>query len=398
VALRKKDGTVSGPYTCVAGITPKQIVTTEPIEDTFYFDGINEPPFFMFGKSNEFCASCTVLDVTPSDSDDGVEIKAVVYRPEIHSFDGVPTPLKNSVTTITVPALPVVSGFTVINDPANSTRVTLVWNPALGAQSYIIQQSLDGVHWDNVNRVSTTTYSLPVRYGYLYLRIAAVNVGQGAWAVWEGQVGVSLANPVAITGLSLRETWLGLTLKVGWGANLAASRYRVTVYQDAGATQMRETDILDNNYDYTFANAQEDDGVGPPPSRNLRIGVVGINGVGVESPTETVIDCYNAPPAVLTGLNAIKTADDGVNATYSISFTPTVATDFDFYRIWGSVTTGFTPAGGNLQYEGPASSFVLVIPLTLGVHDPFYWKAAAYDKWDSSAVNISAEQTITYVP
>lgn len=393
IIFRKKDGSAAGPYTCTEGDSPNKVVLASPLVDTFYFDGIHEPPYFLFGISDKATKLCKVLNIVPSE-DEEMEITASVYNPVIYSFDSLPAPVLRGSTAVTIPDLPVVSGFRVDSSPGDATIVLLSWSPALGAQSYLIQQSRDNVNWDNVARVTSSSYTLSVLYGYLYLRVAAINVGQGPWATWEGTVGVTTVSPTTIVGLALTEAFTGTSVSVNWNAMLAAAQYKVRVYQDAGATLKRTITTPANAATYTIANAISDG----TPKRSMRIGVVGVNGVGVESPTEAVLDVYNAPPDALTGLASPRQTNTSTEATYLVQYTPSAATDLAGYRIWGSATSGFTPGAGNLLYDGLGTLFLISIPKSGGTHAPYYWRAAAYDVWGTDVFNTSAQQTITYVP
>lgn len=394
ILLRKKDGSAAGPYTVTAGTASNKVVSASAISEDFFFDDQHEPPYYLFGSADRVQQNYKVTNVIPSEEEE-VEIQAVIYNPVVHSFDDVdPPPLVGS-TIPNVPDLPTIYGFTAQSSPADASIVLLTWNPALGAQSYLIQQSTDNVNWDNVARVTATTYTLPVRFGYLYLRVAGINAGIGPFSTWEGNVGVSTDSPTTVTGLALAEAFLGTAADILWNVMAVAAQYRVKVYTNAGATLKRTTNTVANTFSYSRADATTDGGT---VSRNLRFNVVAINGVGVESATAAILDVTNPAPDVLTGLSAPLVDNQTAYNDYAAQFTASTAPDLDYYRVYGSATNGFTPGPGNLLYQGPASLFLIRINKTAGAHPAYYWRAVAIDVWGDDSFNMSAQQTIAAFP
>jgi hypothetical protein len=394
LALRKKDGSRAGPYTVTAGPDEYTVVTSATIAEDFYFDRINEPPLYIFGKSEVSNVLCRVIDARPAEGEN-IEITAALYSATVFSFDELAPPALVDNALPPVPPLPAITGFSVASQPGNARLVVLTWNPSLGASSYLIETSYDGEAWNSIARVTSTTYTLSVLYGYLYIRVAGINLGIGAWAEWEGEVGVSTDDPVTVTGLATTDPWLGLEFETVWNAMSVAAQFKIKVFQDAGATLKRETLQAGNAFIYDYDMAVDD---GLPVKRSLRLEVTALNGLGAESPAPAVLDVYNPPPDVLTGLSSTLTLDDPDFVRYLVQYTPSDAEDLDFYRVYGSTTNGFTPGPSNLQYEGPATGFNIDVEKVAGAHPAFYWRACAVDVWGDDVVNMSAQQTIAAYP
>ena len=189
LVFRKKDGTAAGPYRVEAGADEFQVVLIDSVEDAFFFDDVHELPLYQFGVADQWGKLCKVVDIRPSDQDT-VEVVSVNYDQRIHTFDELAAPpLENPTTPPTVPSLPVVTGLQVTPIPDTTKFVQVTWNPALGAKSYVLQESPDGSTWSNVDTVVMTAYTLPIMKGHLYLRVAGINTGAGPWDTWDGAVG-----------------------------------------------------------------------------------------------------------------------------------------------------------------------------------------------------------------
>lgn len=86
IAVRKPDGSLSGVYTATKGIDDYQVVIDQPLDFTPNFDGLMEPPFFMFGKAERWSYPVLITDINPSGTD-SVSVKAVNYDERIYADD-----------------------------------------------------------------------------------------------------------------------------------------------------------------------------------------------------------------------------------------------------------------------------------------------------------------------
>lgn len=388
LVFRKKDGSATGSYLVTAGEHSQQVVLADALEEQLFFSATTEPPMFLFGAGESWGRLCKVVGLSPSD-DQKVEITAEGYEAIVHSFDELDAPVEDdSVTPPTIPALPTVTGLKASQLPDALSHVLVSWQPALGAKSYLLQQSTDGVTWSQVEQLTGTSYTLSVIKGYLYLRVAGINVGAGSWATWEGEVGIPAGIPNNVVALQLQTSFTGTFCKIQWTSVVNATSYRIRIYHDAGATLVRTVDVSGLTYTYSIENALEDGS----PSRNLRFEVVGVNTNG-ESESAAVLDALNPVPAIVTGIYSEVLTDTSEAVTHTVGWNASSDVDIDVYRVWASETTGFIPSTSNLVYEGSASQGQVVVNKVDSVAPTYYWIVAAVDVWGDE-VNLSAEQVL----
>ncbi|MCL1126439.1 host specificity factor TipJ family phage tail protein [Shewanella surugensis] len=85
-ALRKSNGTLSGPYIVTAGLDEYSVSTDRPIDFTPLLDGSQEPPLFMFGTAERWCYPALITDISPQGTDK-VSVKAVNYDIRVYEDD-----------------------------------------------------------------------------------------------------------------------------------------------------------------------------------------------------------------------------------------------------------------------------------------------------------------------
>ena len=145
-----------------------------------------EPPPFSFGKISEG-KLCRVVGITPGGAE-SVGLTCVVNDDRRFAYDTVSVAALGYEQDNSVPDLPVVSGL-VVTKSATQTDVFIVnWSPAVGAQSYVVEWSNDGVSYYNLaNTVETSLISDYIFDGTsrLYIRVSGVNIGAGPWAYWD---------------------------------------------------------------------------------------------------------------------------------------------------------------------------------------------------------------------
>lgn len=189
IVLRRKDGSATLPLDVSAGTDAYHVVLALPLDMSgFSFSEQNESPIFLFGKTSFWGKACKVMNLTPSE-DDTVEITAVNYTDVPFSFDEYDAPSlpASPVGLPSVPALPSVAGLSVVRSPSIPNQVFATWLPAAGAQYYVVQKSYNNADWEFAARVTEATATFDVLPQYIYVRVAAVNLGQGAWSnVWQG--------------------------------------------------------------------------------------------------------------------------------------------------------------------------------------------------------------------
>lgn len=351
VLLRRPDGSGDGPYPVTEGQSEFEVVLQTPLSGPYDWDGSRkEPVLFTFGPGDDWSRRCRVVEINPS-GDEAVEVVCVNYDPAVFQFDSSSAPPVNSVPVPpTIPSRPVVPFLTVSRVPNALDYVVVSWGPALGASSYVLQQSSDGTNWTTVTQTTAVSYQLNVVRGALYLRVAGRGVALGPWASWNGEVGSPTGVPLTVQNLGLQQPFVGTFAKVQWSSLVDADTYRVKVYKDAGATLLRTVTVAGVEFTYT-AEMMALDGT---PARALRFQVYGTNEFG-DSATPAVLDVTNPVPTQMTsGFSyqiKVETADTVV---YTLNWLPNGDGDVRAYRVWGSTSSGFATDTTNKKFEGLA--------------------------------------------
>ncbi|WP_396586471.1 host specificity factor TipJ family phage tail protein [Bermanella sp. R86510] len=91
IALRKPDGTASGPYECVKGEQDSEVIISQSLDFNPVINGRQEPPFFMFGVASEWCERVLIQDIQPSGTD-RVNLTAISDDPRVYAYDDAVAP------------------------------------------------------------------------------------------------------------------------------------------------------------------------------------------------------------------------------------------------------------------------------------------------------------------
>lgn len=86
IALRRPDGTLSGPYVCTPGLDDDSVELATDLDFVPVFNGNHEPPYFMFGKADEWCIPVLVTEIKPSGTDK-VKVTAFEYSDDVYLYD-----------------------------------------------------------------------------------------------------------------------------------------------------------------------------------------------------------------------------------------------------------------------------------------------------------------------
>lgn len=404
IAFTKRDGSVSGPHLVLPiGDSPTNQVQ---IQGTFTEDlsrlSTQSATIYQFGTEDLWSKLCRVTAVKPSGSDI-VEIECTNHDSSIYSYDTQTAPPKSSDSApVVVPDLPTVTGLTVTAIPDSVSEIQIGWDSALGALNYVVEYSYDNVVFTQAATTADTGYVLDIISDYIYIRVAAINVGIGPYAVWEGSVGEPTTIPGTVQNLSLQDPFVGTYAKIQWSQLGLAENYKVKVYRQADIAvpqvlpPLREVTVSATTYTYSAEDAASDSA----DTRDIHFTVVGTNIIG-DSETPATLDVTNPIPAALTGMASVldsETSTGGANgtgtATYSVSWNISTDVDISIYKVWGDETSGFTPGPSNLFFEGLVSGSTIVVDKNINGNIPdLYWVVAAVDIWDDQ-VNYSPEQTI----
>lgn len=182
VALRKRDGSMDGPFVATAGGSANQLVLVTAPSFTPYTGGSEERTHIMFGPGQAYTQLARVLAAKPK-SLTMVDIEAINEDSNVHTADsGVTTP------SLVVSALagytnaPVVLGLTARSMTGAPEKMLLSWQPSAWADYYLIEQSADGVKWTRTGETGTANYTATALYGAATIvRVAAVGIARGPW-------------------------------------------------------------------------------------------------------------------------------------------------------------------------------------------------------------------------
>ena len=386
IAIRGNDGGVLGSYVVTEGANESEAILSAPITG-WEVTEFEEPPFFAFGESVR--KDYKVTSITPQNEEE-VLIEAVNYDELIYSYDTETAP--DFITVPSVPALPEVP--TVANlqltQGVDLTKATATWDDlGGGADYYILQVSLDNENWTDAGTHTVTTaeiFDTPV--GQYYARVAGVSTGRGAWATWSGTLGTATLNPDNVPAFRLLNQFTGLACETTWSTPNLAEGYNMKVYILPADTLVFDDDLpLQNTYSFTA----EDVATVTPPLRDYRLEIVATNSIGTSETAQT-LTVNNPAPAVPTGITSVIVTEDATSVAVQMTWSVSTAADFSKYRVHASDTSGFTPDGTNLVYEGTANQSTFVIQKVNGLIPEYFWRVAALDTWGEDA-NYSAEQT-----
>lgn len=182
IGLRARDGSVSGPYVATAGVDDYHVVIDAAPDITPYTGDGEERTHYAFGYGETWRQLARVIRVTPRDIW-RVEIEAVNEDPSVHTADqGVTLPPVQSSQLTVLNTAPVVAGLVTRSAPGKPEQMLLSWQPAPGADRYLIEQSEDGENWTRTGESRTSNYAATAIYGaQTIVRVAAEGLTRGPW-------------------------------------------------------------------------------------------------------------------------------------------------------------------------------------------------------------------------
>lgn len=295
IVLRKKDGSAYGPFPVVATANDSVVTATQPIVETFYFDEVHEPPYFIFSSIETEAKKCVVVGIDP-ENDTIIKVTSQAYDPRVFAYDAAVAPPRGVTSlSVTDPSRPVVSAIKVTSIPGTSEFILISWPPALGARNYLLEQSQDGMNWSRAVTLPSNVYELRVVPGMLYVRVAGVNVDIGPWISWFGRVGDVNSIPGTVLGLEVIARGNGY-VTIRWNSLVKADSYDVSVFETLSGKFLRKVNTTLLTFTYTWENSRADglDGY------DITFRVKGLNILG-NSENSAILNTYLTEPGLTIG-------------------------------------------------------------------------------------------------
>ncbi len=182
LAMRRRDGSVSGPYAVTAGASLYQLVLADLPDITPYTGQEEERTHVVFGWADTWAQLARVIAVRPPDQNT-VEMTCINEDGNVHSADiGVFTPPVISSQLPATPSAPLISGLQIKSKSGDPSVMLGSWQPAPGAAYYIVEQSVDGGSWVRTAETTANNFTAPALYGpQTLVRVAAVGSLYGSW-------------------------------------------------------------------------------------------------------------------------------------------------------------------------------------------------------------------------
>jgi hypothetical protein len=189
IAFRTRKGGSSDAYEVTLTNNPYQVILIEVPSLTPDFGIDRERTHFAFGLADSLYVECKVLGVRPRGLEK-VEISAVVDSSFVYTADTGATPAEDAWQLPNRITVPVIRGLLARSNPADINVMYLSWQPAAGADRYLIEVSDNSGGWTRIGDTSASSFTAVATYGSAtVVRVAGIGATRGAWV--EVQYGLS---------------------------------------------------------------------------------------------------------------------------------------------------------------------------------------------------------------
>lgn len=395
IILKQRSGYASQIYFITYEATTTNVVTVTDLDISLERLGDEEPLIYVLGLENQITKYLRIVGITPNDYNE-ISIDWVNNDNRIYDYEAVEAPTKEEAILIGAVSLPEIESLSVHHLVNDLTKIQATWSFTPGAVSYVLEYSYDDIVYTQAVVTEATLYVLPVHNGTLYLRVAAINEGQGPWKTWTGTVGVAINKPNNVTGLALVSPFIGTAVYLKWNAVPTAVNYIVYVYRTSDEALLGTYSTTIPTFTYGQDLSQDDFGI-DGHARELTFEVVAENAAG-ESVAPTSLAVSNPVPSSVDGINfeiLQETADFWEIKIFWDDYGYTApGSDRRAVRVYASETTGFTPGPSNLIHNSLGTFVIFTVSkVTSPTH--YYFRVVAIDFWGFEETNISTEQDIT---
>lgn len=408
IAFRGRNALIIGPFSAQRLLDDNQVRIqrdgdTSTAGPDWLLSGKTEPMMFVFGVAGNITKYAKLVKIDPRGGEK-IDLTAVNYDSRVYSFDELEPPALNLPSTPPEPPdLPEIDDLFITQIDSVLHVIQIAWSAAFGAQRYIVQTSTDGSNWET--RASDTTQTaiqVQVQPGPIWVRVAAINNGQGPWI----QDTVTVAE---MSQLQLLGEWEYLDWKVGWWGVLEADGYQVKVYDNTnpGAPVEKHSEDLASgarSFTYEYLDAVTDSNL----NREMLVTVDALYD-GEPSGTPSELALSNPIPAAPSDLGSSFIDEESDGAHYLLSWTVPDEEDLITLKVWLSSTNNFDPGSVSPIYDNTLgspdpdaliTSLEVVVPLNVGgTHPTYYWRVAVFDVWGEELLtNVTTQQVIAAYP
>ena len=188
VGLRKKDGSIDGPYAVTAGADAYTVVLGATPTPPPYTGSAYERTHVVFGAGEAWRQPAKVIAIRPRGLYD-VEIEAVNEDPSVHTAeDGMTAPAVSYSSLQTLYTAPVIAGLNMASSTTDNSKALLTWTPAPGADGYQIEMAqgtdpyASDISWTRVGETSANNFAVTALYGaQTLIRVRAIGMSAGPW-------------------------------------------------------------------------------------------------------------------------------------------------------------------------------------------------------------------------
>lgn len=386
VGLRKRDGSIAGPYVATQGAAANILVLATTPSFTPYVGLDEERTHVAFGPGDTWRQPARVVSVQPRGPYQ-VEITAINEDGSVHTADqGQTAPALVYSQLPKTADLPAVTGLALLIDVTGATpQYVATWNAAPGADHYVCEISWDG---------GSTWSALATEYGTQHrwaanrnaaanVRVAAVNIGMGAWSTAAVNYSAAPSTPTGFaTALS------GNAVQLSWSPNYEP---------DVIGYEVRTADSGWGSAGAVFSgSANSASTASPSASTTQTYYLRAIDFLGNYSATSATATFTLAPPSAVSGMAAVV-SDTQVQVSWSKPASP-ISTQVPVGQFEvRTADSGWGTSSGYL-FKGDALSF-LTAPPAVGSSVTYYARAIdALGNYSSTSASVTfTPQSVTNI-
>jgi hypothetical protein len=250
IALRRRDGTVSGPYTVLPSIYDGHQVIIGASDFVPYIGDSEERTHYAFGWAETYRTRALILSIKP-DGIHKVSIEAVVEDDNVHTAESgviAPPMVTSQLTGYT--SKPVVTGLTARFAFNVKNKAVITWNPSPWADHYLVEMSEGNGAWQRVGETGATNFVATAVYGKnTIVRVAAVGMAKGMWS----QTTITVVRPFDV--ISASYTILPTGIKLKWSVWPEVATYEIRVGGDSWETAVNVASLQASEYMWAMQQA-----------------------------------------------------------------------------------------------------------------------------------------------